>query len=124
MWWLSRGSAVAMRQFISGLPLALIFIVMYVSPGILLSRHLSFNPWWAVPWSAVLLKVVVEAIANWPPSRWWPLVIVGQVPTPFRILHVASSRGMAGLPVQPKPRGTPCICWFTLTSLRATAAAP
>lgn len=64
------------------LPAAIIFVAVYVGPGIYLVIRFKLDPWWVLPGTAVLLKLLVTAIAHWPPARWWPLIIAGQLPEP------------------------------------------
>jgi hypothetical protein len=71
-----------MRLLVFGYPAWFVFSIISLVPGIALVNRFALRPWWALPWSAVLVQLLLGAITHWPPSRWWPMVIIGGLPVP------------------------------------------
>src|SRR5262249_6568836 len=63
-------------------PSWLLFSLMSLAPGIVLVKRFALNPWWVLPWTAVLVQLLLRAVTHWPPTRWWPMIITGGPPTP------------------------------------------
>ena len=81
-WGPARDVAAALRLFLVTLPGSLILVVVLVGPGIYLASRFRRDPWWVLPWTAIGLSLLVGAVSHWPPSRWWPLIFTGGIPTP------------------------------------------
>jgi hypothetical protein len=65
-----------------GYPVWFLFSCVSLAPGIVLVKRFELNPWWVLPFTAVLFQLLIGAVAHWPPTRWWPLGVVGQTPVP------------------------------------------
>jgi hypothetical protein len=60
----------------------LLFSWVSLAPGIALAKLFKLDPQWLVPFAAVLTQVLIGGVTHWPPTRWWPTVLVGQFPVP------------------------------------------
>ena len=78
----SRTVKMAAWNLVALYPVWLILSVIWLLPGIVLSRILGWTPLLVLPSAAITIGLALGAISNWPPTRWWPLIIAGQMPTP------------------------------------------
>jgi hypothetical protein len=60
----------------------LLFSLVSLAPGIALAKQFKLDPQWLVPLAAVLTQVLIGGVTHWPPTRWWPTIIAGQLPVP------------------------------------------
>jgi hypothetical protein len=63
-------------------PSWLLFSLVSLAPGIVLAKQFELDPQWVVPLAAVLTQVLIGGVTHWPPTQWWPTIIVGQLPVP------------------------------------------
>lgn len=63
-------------------PAWLILTIIWLIPGIVIARRFALSLWWTLPMTAVMIQFLFGAIFHWPPSRWWPGVILGRTPVP------------------------------------------
>jgi hypothetical protein len=70
----------------------LLFSLVSLAPGVVLVKRLQLNPWWVIPFTGVLIQVLIGAVTHWPPTQWWPVAIRGQMPVP--------SAYLLGIPVE------------------------
>jgi len=78
----ARDLASAARWLVYGYPAWFLLSVIWLLPGIALSKRFALKPLWVLPLTAVLVQLVIGGVAHWPPTRWWPLFIAGQMPVP------------------------------------------
>jgi hypothetical protein len=67
---------------VDGYPRFLIPAILWLLPGIVLSRWRKWEAWYVVPSVAVTLALALSVVRYWPPSQWWPLIVTGQPETP------------------------------------------
>jgi hypothetical protein len=78
----ARNFDTAIRLLFLGYPAWVVFSIISLVPGLLFIRCFALRPWWALPCVAVLVQFLLGAITQWPPTRWWPLFIIGGQPVP------------------------------------------
>jgi hypothetical protein len=78
----ARDFASAVHLLIYSYPAWLFFTFISLAPGIYLTKRFRANPWLVIPFVAALVQVIIDAIAHWPPTRWWPVHVAGQMPVP------------------------------------------
>jgi hypothetical protein len=81
----ARNLEAAVRLFVL-YPAWLLLAVVWLVPGIILSVRLQLRLWWTIPLVAVLVEGAWSGISHWPPNRWWPTIITGQIPMPSGFL--------------------------------------
>jgi hypothetical protein len=74
----------AIHWFVFGYPAWLLFSIICLVPGIVLSKRFALNPFWVLPGVAVAIALSIDGLRHWPPTRWWPTMVVGQFPIPSR----------------------------------------
>jgi hypothetical protein len=72
----------AVRLFVFGYPAWLLLSTVWLLPGVAASKRFALNPLWVLPCLALAIDLSVESFTHWPPTRWWPTLIVGQMPIP------------------------------------------
>jgi hypothetical protein len=64
-------------------PAWLLLSIVWLVPGILLAtRARSPFFWLIIPIVAELVEVTRSGITHWPPSYWWPNIVIGGTPQP------------------------------------------
>src|SRR3982751_4369410 len=71
----ARDSASRLQLLVYGYPAWLVLTAVWLVPGLLLAKSLKWKMWYVVPLVAVLIQLSISAVAHWPPSRWWPVII-------------------------------------------------
>jgi hypothetical protein len=74
--------ASAARWLVFGYPAWFLLSLVWLVPGIVLVGRIKLNSWWILPGTATLIQLLIGAAERWPPTRWWPVAIVGQIPAP------------------------------------------
>ena len=92
----ARNFASAVNLLIYGYPGWLLFTFISLVPGIFLAKRFRLNPWLVVPPVAALVQLIIGAIAHWPPTRWWPIHVVGQMPVPSAYLWAIPVEAWSG----------------------------
>jgi hypothetical protein len=78
----ARDMSSRLQLFLVGYPAWLILTVVWMVPGLLIARALKWRVWYTLPCVAVLIQLAISALQHWPPSRWWPVIEVGQPEIP------------------------------------------
>jgi hypothetical protein len=78
----ARNLESAVRWFIFGYPAWLLLSIIWLLPGVAASKRFALNPLWVLPTLAVAIDLSIECFTHWPPTRWWPTIIAGQMPIP------------------------------------------
>jgi len=78
----ARNIEAAVRWFVFGYPAWLLLSTIWLLPGVAASKHFALNPLWVLPSLAVAIDLSIEGFTHWPPTQWWPTIIVGQMPMP------------------------------------------
>ncbi len=82
----------AVRWFVFGYPAWLLLSMIWLLPGVAVSKRYALNPLWVIPSLAIVIDLSIESFTHWPPTQWWPTFIAGQMPIP--------SGYILGLPVE------------------------
>jgi hypothetical protein len=82
----------AVRWFVFGYPAWLLLSIIWLLPGVAASKRFALNPLWVLPSLAVAIDLSIEGFTHWPPTQWWPTIIVGRMPIP--------SGYIMGLPIE------------------------
>jgi hypothetical protein len=102
-----RDFAVAAQLLTFGYPAWFLLSLIWLLPGIALSRRFALSPLWVVPTTAVIIQITVEAISHWPPTRW-PLVVTwGHPPLQTTFMHY--------------PTVSACVCDFVSSRVGVNA---
>ncbi len=88
----ARDLGSALQWLVFGYPAWLLLSLIWVLPGVAASKRFALNPLWVLPSLAAAIDLSVESFTHWPPTRWWPTFIVGQMPIP--------SGYILGLPIE------------------------
>lgn len=78
----ARDMSSRLQLFLYGYPAWLIFTVVWLVPGLLISNALKWKLWYTLPCVAVLIQLSISALQHWPPDRWWPVIEAGQPEIP------------------------------------------
>jgi hypothetical protein len=74
----------AIRWFVLGYPAWLLLSVIWLLPGVALSKRFALNPLRVLPALAAVIELLIGGFTHWPPTRWGATIIVGQIPVPPR----------------------------------------